>query len=209
VIQVYAVVDHPGPPLPGDEPLQAVASGGLALVCAPAGELAATPEALWHHEHVVEALMEERDLLPVRYGTRLADEREAARSLETRAPELERALDGVRGAVELSLRVLGESKATVPPAAARSGADYMSAKNRATAAQEQAMRNVHRPLESLVRAATQRRPHGSAELLRAAYLVERDRVRPFVRRVCELQREQPRLKLLCTGPWPAYSFSAT
>ena len=45
------------------------------------------------------------------------------------------------------------------------------------------------------------------ELLRAAYLVEREAVEPFVARVRELQREHPALSLLCTGPWPPYSFA--
>lgn len=195
MIEVYAVVDHPGPPLPSHEALRVVASGGLGLVCAAAGELAVTPEALWHHERVVEALMEGRDLLPVRYGTRLADDDEAARSLMARAAELERALDSVRGAVELSLRVHADPEQSTR----RSGADYIRAKTRAG--------TVHRPLDLLARASTQRPPRAEAELLRAAYLVDRDRVPDFVAEVSELQREQPDLKLLCTGPWPPYSFA--
>jgi hypothetical protein len=45
------------------------------------------------------------------------------------------------------------------------------------------------------------------ELLRAAYLVDRDAVGGFTARVDALQREHPELAVLCTGPWPPYSFA--
>jgi hypothetical protein len=45
------------------------------------------------------------------------------------------------------------------------------------------------------------------ELLRAAYLVERARVPAVVETVRDLQREHGELALLCTGPWPPYSFA--
>jgi hypothetical protein len=209
VIELYAVVDHPGPPLPALAPLSAIAEDGLALVCAPAGDLDLSPEALWRHERVVEALMEGRDLLPVRYGTRVEDEQAAARALQERHRELAGALDGVRGAVELSVRVLGEREPAPPLDEIQSGTDYMRAKAGAAAAAASAARAVHEPLARLARAATQRPSQGEAEQLRAAYLVERERVSEFTRCVSELQDAHPRLRLLCTGPWPPYSFSAT
>jgi hypothetical protein len=44
------------------------------------------------------------------------------------------------------------------------------------------------------------------ELLRASYLVEQTAVARFRGTVERLQREHPEAALLCTGPWPAYSF---
>ena len=73
MIDLFAITDDPAPPLPTIAPLSAVASHGLALVCAPAAHVEISPEVLWRHEEVVEALMEDRDLLPVRFGTRLDD----------------------------------------------------------------------------------------------------------------------------------------
>jgi hypothetical protein len=209
VIELYAVVDHPGPPLPALAPLSAVAERDLALVCAPAGDAALSPESLWRHEHVVEALMEGRDLLPVRYGTRVEDEQAAARALKERHAELACALDGVRGAVELSVRVLGEREPSAAPEAAQSGSDYIRAKARAAAASDGAARAVHEPLARVARASGKRPAQAESELLRAAYLVDRERVADFARRVSKLQDAHPRLRLLCTGPWPPYSFSAT
>jgi hypothetical protein len=209
VIEVYAVVDDPGPPLPAMAPLRAVARDGLALLCGPAGELDMSPDALWRHERVVEALMEDRDLLPVRYGTRLDDEAAAVRALDERHRELSGALDAVRGAVELSLRVLGEPDAAPRVDEAGGGAGYIRAKVRAAVAKEDAGRAIHEPLASLARADARLRPHAERELLRSAYLVERGAVEAFVARVSELQHAHPELQLLCTGPWPPYSFSET
>jgi len=48
-----------------------------------------------------------------------------------------------------------------------------------------------------------------AELLRAAHLVDSDSVERFTERVAGLQAAQPALAILCTGPWPPYSFTGT
>jgi hypothetical protein len=44
------------------------------------------------------------------------------------------------------------------------------------------------------------------ELFRAAYLVERDAVESFAAAVARLQKANIGLSILCTGPWPPYSF---
>jgi hypothetical protein len=185
VIEVYAITDHPAPPLPALAPLQVVASGELAAVFAPASDEEATPESLWRHEEIVEALMEDRDLLPVRYGTRFADEQAAAGAVASRAADLTAALARVRGAVELSLRVLDTRE---PPAGDGGEA-------------------IHARLAELSRATAQRPVRTPSELLRSAYLVDRDAVRPFADAVGRLQAAHPDLRLLCTGPWPTYSFA--
>src|SRR3954447_9528528 len=142
-------------------PLRTVARDGLALVCTPAGEVELSPERLWAHERVMEALMKDRDLLPVRYGTRLDDEAAAGPALHERHGELTRALDGVRGAVELSLRVLGKQDAAPQGKQAQSGAYYIRAKARSAAARESTVQAVHEPLARLSRSTMQRspRPH--------------------------------------------------
>jgi hypothetical protein len=186
VIELYAVVEHPGPPLPKIAPLRFVEADGITAVCAPVADEEVDHESLWRYETVVEALMCDRDLLPFRYGTRFEDTSAAARALQERRDELIRALDRVRGAVELSLRVAA-------PARDQEGGGAL------------AMRAVHAPLSSLARASLRFAPRPS-ELLRAAYLVDRDEVERFVEQVARLQRSQPTLRLLCTGPWPPYSF---
>jgi hypothetical protein len=45
------------------------------------------------------------------------------------------------------------------------------------------------------------------ELLRAAYLVDRDAVDRFVALVRRLEESHAHLNMVCTGPWPPYSFA--
>jgi hypothetical protein len=186
VIEVYAITDHPTPPLPPIALLHAVPAGRLAAVCAAGDDTTAlTPDALWRHEDVVEALMADRDLLPVRYGTCLPDDAAVAAAVAQRAPELTAALDRVRGAVELSLRVAAPAGVDGPPEAAAA---------------------IHAALAAGARA-TVRHPPRAAEVLRAAYLVDRDAIERYTALVARLQAEHPDLRLLCTGPWPPYGFT--
>jgi Gas vesicle synthesis protein GvpL/GvpF len=208
VIELYAITADPGPPLPQLAPLRAVpAGGGLAAICAPAEDREITPDALWRHEQVVEALMEDRDLLPVRFGTRLEDDAAAARSVAERRVELELALERVRGAVELSVRAVLAEPGPECAEDIGGGADYLRAKRRATVAQDAAAGAVHEPLAALARAHVRRPPRLPAETLRAAYLVDRASVGGFTRLVARLDERHPELRLLCTGPWPPYSFA--
>ena len=67
---------------------------------------------------------------------------------------------------------------------------------------------IHEPLTALAR-----RSHRSADGLqpgafKAAYLVDRDRVEAFRERVGELALEIDGARIVCTGPWPPYSFSS-
>jgi hypothetical protein len=183
VIALLAVADHPGPPPP--DGVSEIPCGSLAALCAPTDAdtgPALTEDALWRHEELVEELMRERDLLPVRYGTRLADEDEALRAVAERAPELRTALERVRGAVELSLRVRST----------RAGADPEP---------------LRAPLRALAREESERPPDGEGELMRCAYLVDRERIDEFSATVGRLQQAHPELALLLTGPWPPYSFT--
>jgi hypothetical protein len=196
VIELVAITDDATPPQP---PLRAVRRSGLSVLYAPApaGE-DPTPEMLWAREAMLEDLMAQRDLLPVRFGTVVADEDAAARAIEERHDELAAGLDRVRGAVELSVRVYVREEPDEPVPS--SGREYLHAK--AGGARRADL--VHEPLAAIARESVIR---SGPELLRAAYLVDRDAVTAFVERVQALQRSQPELALVCTGPWPAFSFS--
>jgi Gas vesicle synthesis protein GvpL/GvpF len=205
VIEIYAVTDE----VPGAaNGLRPVSSAGLVALCAPVVDEEVSPDVLWRREEVIEDLMEQCDLLPARFGTRLADEAAVAQALAERRDELLEALDRVRGAVELSLRVLGDAPEPDedPP---RSGTDYLRAKARRATAEIETAGGVHRPLARLARASTQRAGRGAREMLRAAYLVDRRAVPQFVESVGAMQDANPHLQLLCTGPWPPYSFTGT
>jgi hypothetical protein len=175
VIELYAISDDPAPPEP---PLRALPCGDLVVLCGPSHDGELDAEALWRREEVVERLMEERNLLPVRLGTVVADESAAVEAVAERRPELLDGLRRVQGAVELAIRATGRLEGFVG--------------------------EIHEPLAESSRDALLK-PDGDP--LRAAYLVDRDQVESFVERVAGLQRAHPEIDLICTGPWPPYSFS--
>jgi len=208
VIELYAVTDPPGAPLPGPVAARVLPGGRLAVVYAPAPDADADPaEALWRHEELVEALLEHRDLLPFRYGTRCEDEDAAARAVSKREAELRSALERIRGAVELSVRVLVGQPSQQPSSSGENAADYLAARTRAAVLAQAVSDAVHEPLRAVARASRVRAADSPSEQLRAAYLVDRDRVDDFVRAVAALQQCRPDLRLLCTGPWAPYSFT--
>jgi hypothetical protein len=208
VIELYAITDHPGPPLPHVAQLKLVPIDGLAAVCTPASDAEVSPETLWRYEDVIETLMADRDLLPVRYGTRLEDEAAVARAVEERRDELAAALDRVRGAVELSVRVVstGTQTSDLATEEASSGAEYLRLRARVEASHDRAAHAIDEPLSALSRASVEARPR-PPELFRGAYLVERDAVERFAEEVARLQNLNAGLSILCTGPWPPYSFA--
>jgi Gas vesicle synthesis protein GvpL/GvpF len=196
VIDLLAIAEAGAEPPP---PVVAVDAGGVSVLCTASAGEAPDAEALWRHEKLLEELMERRPILPVRYGTRVADEAGAAAAVAGRGAELAARLDRVRGAVELAVRALStEEEAPLPEPA--SGTEYL----RVRTARSHVADGVHEALSSLAR---ESRTRPSADALRAAYLVDRDAVEGFVARVRELQREHPELAILCTGPWPPYSFA--
>lgn len=212
MITVYAITDHPTPPVPGDAGMRVVARGALAAVCGPVVPREATPDALWEHERLVEALMDERDLLPVRYGTCLPDDDAAARALTENRAAYAASLRRVRGAVELAVRVFpaeGGAPSRPSHAAGTTGTGYLRARARSAAAESEARTLVHEPLAHAARDASVARLPRGGELLRAAYLVDRRATAAFSARVRELQEDNPRLRITCTGPWPPYSFTGS
>jgi Gas vesicle synthesis protein GvpL/GvpF len=109
----------------------------------------------------------------------------------------------VRGAVELGVTACWSDRPAVPPA--RSGTEYMLGRldvhRRAQRAAE-----IVAPLGALARDSKVKvLPRPSIPLL-AAYLVDRDRTEEFVARAAELDADFEDGQLLCTGPWPPYSF---
>jgi hypothetical protein len=83
----------------------------------------------------------------------------------------------------------------------------MRAKAAAAAGEDAAVQAIHQPLSSLARARVRRPTSAPGELVRAAYLVDRDAVDDFIHLLGELELRHPELDVLCTGPWPPYSFS--
>ena len=199
MIWLYAICDRPEAPVP--PPLSGLHEGSLLAVFGRRAHAAATIDALWEHERVVEGLMSERTVLPARFGSTFESEDGVRRMLAEGRVRLLDLIARVRGRVELGVRVAALEREPVL-AGATSGRDYLQAKLH-TARQAS---GIDGPLSELA-VQTRRQPAYEAdELLRASYLVERSAVPGFRATVERLQGAHPELAILCTGPWPAYSF---
>jgi hypothetical protein len=200
VIRVYAVCDRPEVPPP--EPLDAVRAGDVLAVFGPhvPPQEGAAADALWEYERVVEELMAERTVLPMRFGTVLPDAGALREAVAARHDAFAERLAFVRGRVELGVRAIGTTTAPAPSPDA-SGREYLLAR----LGSDHAAAELHEPLAARA-VASSRHPDGGGEILRAAYLVDRDDVASFVGAVERLRGEHPDVAMLCTGPWPPYSF---
>lgn len=207
MIHVYGFVDELAelPALAGvdEAPLERFQVAGLELVLS----RAATPpsaevsrEAVLRHAQVVEELMRRSAaVLPAQLGRAFRDEHQLAAAVEEQAPQLARSLERVRGCVEYGLRVTAVPTESAP---AGSGADYMRARLAQVRLQDELLERLHEPLAGLARSTTlQRRPDGVS----AAYLVAQDDVPAFERAAAGLEHPVE-VTVVCTGPWPPYSF---
>jgi Gas vesicle synthesis protein GvpL/GvpF len=199
VIWLYAVCEQPERPLPcvsglDGATLEGIADGPLLAV---ASLHAGVPEAraadaLWAHERVVEAVQSDRAVLPIRFGTRRPDAACVRAALAEGRDELLAGLDRVRGRVEVAVRAMRM------PETADDGVGYLRRRREAAV--------LYETLEAFAVEARRAPERTADELLRAAYLLEPPALTEFVTAVERLQRAHPRAALVCTGPWPAYSF---
>jgi hypothetical protein len=163
------------------------------------------PDQVLAHERVLKAIMERGAVLPLRFGTHLDSEEELASALRDRQEPLLRALERVRGRVELGVRVLAERERR-PPAAERSGRDYMLERVAEHRRSEQAARELHDPLAKLAVASRKSEPPSPPTVLVGSYLVEAAEVERFRRCADVLNDGQDELRVVVTGPWAPYSF---
>ena len=253
---VYAVVKPPLAPPAGSgldgSPLRVVANGELAAVISDRSdaELLVSEDALWTHERVVEGLMSDRAVLPMRYGSVLRDDEAVEAMLRARRGELTAALERVSGAVELGVRAAWDAEAaasdpevaasdpetavtgapsdreapamaevsapeaiavggaTSYPDADGPGAAYLIGLSRRRQRARALAERLDRAVGELSRAGVQRLLTSPSLPVSAAYLVDRGRVDAFRDRIAILEAEVEDAELVCTGPWPPYSFSA-
>lgn len=225
---LYAITDRPDLPVPAEPGLEGTSLFSLAYrdIVAVVSPLATTKvpptgDNVWRHEAIVEALMTDRTVLPVRFGTVLADEAAVQATLAAHYTDFVANLERVRGRVELGLRVLWDDDAPPPQPSPAGGGGSGRGRGRAyllarleEERQHQVWRQraealaeeIHAPLVRLAAESTRQVLITPRLLLTAAYLVERDRVATFRQEVEALSAAYPELRFLCTGPWPTYNF---
>ena len=251
MIYVYAITDRPDEPLPSqlgqhDEGLATIIWRDVVAVVSTfnGSQLSKTADELWRHEEVVEALMSDRAVVPVRFGTLLPSPQRVSDLLCWAYRALVRDIERVRGQVEIGMRFLtaidrgaeagtaavhlgksaaaaahgGDGPATSSDRLIRSRTGPGSAYLWARLVRERELRDRQRAKLRLVRqayellashanassAGTAKRMIGMGP--RRRFSCHATASYAFAEIVGEVANAHPELALLCTGPWPPYSF---
>ena len=218
MLYVYAITDSVHPPasagLQGAAPRVMGKRAPFAVVT-DHKDLPPQPseEDLWRHERVVEELMERSTVLPMRFGSNVADEAKLQTILDERRYEFEALIEGLRGAVELGVRAQIPTGMTEPAGvaagtAAGPGSAYLLERAERQRRAADAIARIHEPLAMLARRSTRSVGGLNPGTFKGSYLVDRGRVEAFRERVGELASELDAARIACTGPWPPYSFSS-
>lgn len=209
-------------------PLTTVTNGEINAIVSVQDPIDLQPSAkrLWQHEAVVEQLMTQHTVLPVRFATTFPDVEAVRRYLEAYQEVIHFDLDRVSGCVELSLRVIqlwgpesgdgavGESELCFE-LVEREKQDPAFEVARRTAEVQKAMFDERtiglaavcsRSLELVSVDYKVEVMDGSGVLLKASYLVDRARLPDMQETVRGLMQAYPHMQFLCTGPWPPYHF---
>jgi hypothetical protein len=213
----------------GDGEVRLVSVGGLsALVSEFAGErVALTRENVLRHNEVVSRVLRRTTPLPFRFGT-LVSEARLREYAEANRAALEAALARVRGCVEMSVKImwdaaqdarreassLPETDDITSPQAEGLGATYLRAKLREFAGgaalkerSEEIAAWLAGALGDAVRETRARLSPEDTLVVRAAHLVERERLDVYRERVRAAREERVEsLRFLTSGAWPPYSF---
>jgi hypothetical protein len=225
------------PALTGDGPLRRVTSGELGLLVSPVrpdelrvdeddlsetGRLATLARA---HDAVVRAAAEAGPVLPLRFGTVVADDAAARRLLDEHGEPAREQLRRIGDTREWGVKLLRRLEAPPGTAASRpeersgvTGTEYLARRRQALAQQDSVEAAAGRAAELLLETLA---PHvaqsvrrggapGSSLLLDVAYLVAPAAEAGFAAAVADLrERLAPDgLEVEVSGPWPPYSFAS-
>jgi hypothetical protein len=174
------------------------------------------------HQAVVQAAMQRASaVMPCRFGTLLADEAQILALLQQHYAACEAELARLRDKLEVGVQAIfsgsqGDPEPAPEAAGLTAGMQYLLAKRR----QSEASRALHDKAEDFAHTLnaattplwtevkTQQRPLQQGLLLSLYYLVQREQVSAFRHMYEQVRGSSAQLKLLYTGPWPPYSFSA-
>lgn len=215
----------------GGAPLSLIARGGLAAVVSAfeSERVGVTPENALTHNRVNASLLAGSTPLPFRFGT-LVTEARLLDFIESHGAALREALERVRGAVEMSVKIIWDLEAVrreaagTEGAAAKAGGEaaaaegsgtaFLLAKRRQLLGGEMLKERAEAlagwfggRLSDLARESRVTLNPEGALVVRAAHLVGRGLVEEYRARVHLLGEERAgSLRFLTSGPWPPYSF---
>ncbi|HEY0375825.1 MAG TPA: GvpL/GvpF family gas vesicle protein [Pyrinomonadaceae bacterium] len=203
-----------------------VERAGISAVVSECGDekMAVTRENVLAHERVVRRVLVETTPLPFRFGT-IVTEARLASYLDSQQAKLKEQLARVRGAVEMSVKIIWKPEAGGDEAAgggdvaeageAGSGTRFLLGKRRELLGEgamkeraEEVCAWLGRAVEGSVRESrAQLRPSENL-ILAASHLVERALLADYRAALGRAKTERPEIHFLTSGPWPPYSFTS-
>ena len=183
------------------------------------GPVTVTRENVMSHEKVISHIFAQTTPLPFRFGALLRPV-ELDTFVESNRKSLVGMLARVRGTVEMSVKIIDESKdvndaarTTTVEAGTGVGARFLAEKQReleeSRISEERAGEIATWLAERLAGVVNDTfvrlRPSGGLAV-KAAHLVERKRLDEYRGRLGRIREERPALLFLTSGPWPPYSF---
>lgn len=206
----------------GGAPVELLEAEGLGFWVSAGGAAPPLVERLREHDRVVRAALRSATPLPIRFGTRFADERAALEALRERREAFLAGLERVAGRVEMGLRLCWDPPASAPEeepdgagpeAATGPGRAYLERRRRERAEDARARERAAEALARVERffadleLPTERRmlpEPGVAGTV--AHLVHRSNLTDYRKRAERARGECLPMRLLLTGPWAPYSF---
>jgi Gas vesicle synthesis protein GvpL/GvpF len=183
------------------------------------------------HHAVIEAIAEQCPVVPMQLATVYASDHSVTETLRERAADLRRVLSRIRARSEWGIKAFAAEPADVstapgdPPgeptqATSGPGAAYLQRRRAQLMAQETTRHGVmadvlavHTALSRLCVSARLYPPHSpdlagprARMVLNAAYLIADQRAGEFAATIAGLTATHRSVRLVVTGPWPAYSF---
>ena len=197
-----------------------VERAGIRAVVSEYGDekIGVTRENVLAHERVVRRVLAETTPLPFRFGT-IVSEARLAEFLDSGQAKLKEQLARVRGAVEMSVKIIRQQEASAAgceeeETAGGAGTKFLLRKRRELlGAGEGAERAAEveawlgRALKDSVRESRVSLRPSENLLLAAAHLVERARLADYRAALDCAKTERPELHFLTSGAWPPYSFT--
>lgn len=185
-----------------------------------------TRENVIAHEQVIDQVLAQTTPLPFRFGT-VVPAIELRNYISSRREHLEALLARVRGAVEMSVKIMWDKNAVAATKKAeiisnQNGEDpasgpgraFLLARQRALAGDETLKRRAEEialwldeRLSDVAREAVLSVQPTEALVVRASYLVERSRIDLYRERIKRVREERADLNFLTSGAWPPYSFT--
>ena len=195
-----------------------VESAGISVVVSEFGEerIAVTRENVLAHERVVRRVLVETTPLPFRFGT-IVSEARLESYLDSQQAKLRGQLARVRGAVEMSVKIIWQRERAAgagEETAAGAGTSFLLRKRRELLGEGEAEGRaaeveawLGRSVAGLVRESLVSLRPSENLILAAAHLVERARLGDYRRALGRAKTERPELHFLTSGAWPPYSFT--